>query len=432
MRFPPSASIPDAPATGGTAVAATAQLFPIVPGQYGVANYNKQSGAGFIAAHVVRMANYPNGTKQMLVRDAWRVLFWNGYDQTSVVSGVSADGVLFQPNLASNAPNDQAPDHIADIDFDAQGHVYVAVADRVDMFQGPLVTGQQPLASVHLSNIPFALNQGTTGDVQITGMAWQASTSALFVADNAAHRILRVANPFSGSPTVNLVLGQRGANNRRANRDRDDVYPTLDCFSVQPDSFASLGELRFDKLGNLYITDTSHEGWQCSNNRILEYDAAALNVDAAHPFFCGVMDATYDDTPAELADPARQTCGTPRPARRVYGPPNFTSPEWNTAVAGQPTFPFAVTFDAQNRMILSVDAYGNLYNERVYYYANPVPTCNQSGGCAVPATAIFGSTHAQPASVSFDSSGNLAILDHTWNRVLFYKAADVTSWIAAH
>lgn len=27
---------------------------------------------------------------------------------------------------------------------------------------------------------------------------------------------------------------------------------------------------------------------------------------------------------------------------------------------------------------------------------------------------------------------NLAVLDHTWNRVLYYKAADVTAWMAAH
>ena len=91
-----------------------------------------------------------------------------------------------------------------------------------------------------------------------------------------------------------------------------------------------------------------------------------------------------------------------------------------------------MTFDAQNRMILSVDAYGNLFNERVYYYANPVPTCNQSGGCFVPATAIFPSSNSQAASVSFDATGNLAVLDHTWNRVLFYKGADVTAWMAAH
>jgi len=433
MRFPPSASIPDAPATGGTAVAANAQMFPMNPGQFGLANYNKQSGAGFIASHIVRMANYPNGAKQMLVRDGYRVLWWNNYDQASVISGASADGALYQPDLFSNSQTAGAPDHIAGIDYDAQGRVYVAVADRVDRFQGPLVTGIAG-TSMYLSNMPFSLNQGDTGAVHITGIAYQASTGTLWVADNAAHRVLRVVNPFTANAKVDLVLGQRGAANRRANRDRDDIIPPdLNCFSVQPDSFANMGDLRFDKLGNLYVTDTSHEGWQCSNNRILEWDASSLNVDAAHPFFCGVMDSTYDDTPEEQADPARQTCGTPRPARRVYGPSNFTTFEPQSPVGpGQPTFPFAVAFDAQNRMILTVDAYGNTFDERVYYYANPVPTCNQQGGCAVPARAIFGSTNAQPASVSFDSAGNLAVLDHTWNRVLYYKAADVTAWLAAH
>jgi hypothetical protein len=431
MRY--AANVPDAPVTGGVAIAPTAQLFPIVPGQYGVANYNRQSGAGFIAPHVVRMVSYPNGAKQLLARDAWRVLFWNNYDQTSVGNGASANGALYQPNLASNAPNDLAPAHIADIDFDAQGHVYVAVADRIDMFTGPLVQGQTG-ASVHLSNLPFALNQGNTGTVDITGIAYQASTGAMFVADTLGHRVLRVSNPFGASPVVDLVLGQRSAAHRGPNRDRDiePNTPAIDCLTVQPDSFARTGELRFDRQGNLYVTDTTHEGWQCSNNRIVEYDAAQLIVDAAHPFFCGSMDSTYDDTPAEQNDPARSTCGTARKPRRLYGPDSFTAPEPQTVRPGKPTYPFAVAFDAQNRMILSTDAYGNLNTERVYYYANPVPTCTVSGGCVVSPTAIFPATNGQPASVAFDAAGNLALLDHTWNRVLFYKAADMTAWMAAH
>jgi hypothetical protein len=91
-----------------------------------------------------------------------------------------------------------------------------------------------------------------------------------------------------------------------------------------------------------------------------------------------------------------------------------------------------VSFDAQNRMILSVDAYGNVTSERVYYYTNPVPTCSQPGGCVVPPTAIFPGIHSQPSSVSFDATGNMAILDHTWNRILLYRGTDVSSWMAAH
>lgn len=433
MRYP--GNIPDAPVTGGAAVSSNAILFPIIPGNWSAGNANKMSGAGFSSAHVVRLVGYPSGAKQLIARDSYRVLYWDNYDATTLQDGAIADGVLYQPDLVTNTPNGQATQHIADIDFDAQGRVYVAVGNRVDVFQGPITTGQQPLASLMLSNLPFALNQGNTGDVAVTGIAWQSSTQSLFVADVAGHRVMRVSSPFGTNPVVDLVLGQRGAENLAPNRNRDTTKDNWDyCPSAQADSFANLGELRFDRLGNLYVTDMSHEGWQCSNNRILQFDASQLTPDATHPFFCGKQDSLYDDTAAELADPSRSTCGTPRAARRVYGPENFTTPEPSplSRRAGFPTFPFAVTFDAQNRMILSVDAYGNVATERVYYYSNPVPACNSADGCAVTPTAIFPGTHSQPASVSFDNAGNLAILDHTWNRILFYRAADVSSWISAH
>ena len=100
-----------------------------------------------------------------------------------------------------------------------------------------------------MSNMPFALNQGDTGFVRITGIAYQASTGALLVADEEGPPRPAGRQPVQRQPEVDLALGQRGADNRAPNRDRDETYPELDCFSVQPDSFAAMGELRFDKLG---------------------------------------------------------------------------------------------------------------------------------------------------------------------------------------
>jgi hypothetical protein len=115
----------------------------------------------------------------------------------------------------------------------------------------------------------------------------------------------------------------------------------------------------------------------------------------------------------------------------VFGPESFTAFEPFNIRAGQPTVPYAVAFDANNRMILGADAYGNPRNERVFYYANPLPACTATEGCVVRATAVLPGVNAQPASVAFDSAGNLAVLDHTWNRVLFYPAAQVSTWMAA-
>jgi hypothetical protein len=82
-------------------------------------------------------------------------------------------------------------------------------------------------------------------------------------------------------------------------------------------------------------------------------------------------------------------------------------------------------------MMLTVDGYGNPQNKRVFFYANPVPTCSNSAGCAVSPTKILPLPTAQPTDAAFDLDSNLVIVDQTWTRAVFYAGTDVASWASA-
>jgi hypothetical protein len=129
---------------------------------------------------------------------------------------------------------------------------------------------------------------------------------------------------------------------------------------------------------------------------------------ASKDFFCGALDSG---------------CTDPRRPLRVYGPPDFTT-KGNSSNPDVPGFPFSISFDAQNHLLVTVDGYGNPQGKRAFFYKNPVPTCTVTTGCAVPPSKIFPLTAGQPADSSFDPDGNLVVLDHTWNRVLYHAATD--------
>ena len=221
-------------------MAANAILFPMNPGQCGLDQLQQAVGRGILASHVVRMATYPNGAKQILARDACRVLFWNNYDQASVVSGATADGVIYQPDLFTNVPNAGAPEHIADIDFDAQGRVYIAVADRIDMFQGPFVTGAAAIRRCTCRTFRSRSTRGRPGRSTSPASPIRRRRARCGSPTTPTTASSGSSNPFTANASVDLAIGQRGANNRRAqpNRDRDDGI-RIDCLSVQPDSFSA-------------------------------------------------------------------------------------------------------------------------------------------------------------------------------------------------
>jgi len=152
-------------------------------------------------------------------------------------------------------------------------------------------------------------------------------------------------------------------------------------------------------LGNLYIVDGSREGWQCSNNRLLEFDKESLIPHPSKNFFAN-------------NDPDR------RYPKRVYGGSGFQGDKNAYRAGDKPFTPMGVGFNKNNQMIITADGYGNLLNKRVFKYDNPLPVCNSP--CRVEPNLTIPVAGAQLSNPTFDSEDNLIILDHTWNRVLFF------------
>jgi hypothetical protein len=69
-------------------------------------------------------------------------------------------------------------------------------------------------------------------------------------------------------------------------------------------------------------------------------------------------------------------------------------------------------------MIMTADGYDNPLESRAFIYNDPVPT----GVTAPTPTGRIPLPFNQAGGSSFDSAGRLAMLDHTWSRVVLIAA----------
>ncbi len=119
-----------------------------------------------------------------------------------------------------------------------------------------------------------------------------------------------------------------------------------------------------------------------------------------------------------MPDPSRNFFNQgERVPKRVYASPNFTAKDG--LPSGSPHTPISVAFSPQNKMLMVVDAYGNYQNQRVFLYDMPLPACSTQ--CSVPHSSVIPLTVSQASDASYDREGNLVILDHTWNRTLYFS-----------
>ena len=334
-------------------------------------------------------------TRQLLVNDRYRVLFWNNPDQASSINsaGIPANGVLFQENFNSQV----GATAISAFDKDSLDRVWMADKDNILVFNGPLTNGQKPNYVIHQ---PFNLKSG--GRISIgnwlPGIAYDENNDALWIVDNLNHRIIRLLHPLEESREVDMILGQPSLDSNGRNRGLD---PQLEerCSYMVPNGFSDISSMKLDNSGNLFIVDAGREGRQCSNNRILEYDKEDITPNPNNVF---------ENSQGEIPMP-----------QRVYGMSDFEgySNRSKHRDENNPNVPLSITFN-DKKMYVTADAYWNTYLKRVFVYDQPLLNCNEP--CWVKSTSTLTIPGAQLQDPHFDSYGNFAILDHTWNRVLFF------------
>jgi uncharacterized protein (TIGR03437 family) len=375
-----------------------------------------------------------------------------GYSQLSS----SAYRVLGQPSLQQNGLNMvqgtelNSPSGLALDNRGGQTHLYIsdtrnsrilAWAD-VSSYQ----TGDAPAVILAQPGPQYTspLGIGNKGLTSPLGIAVDAGTGNLYVADYGNNRVLRFPSPFLNPTRIepDAVYGQPGFNSRTA--------ATTDSLLNQPRAVA------FDLTGNLWVADSG-------NHRIVRFSAATLNspippaadaVIGQADLFSGAADtggavsATGLDTPTSivfdssnnlyvsdfgnarvLRFPAPLGPSSKNPAASsVWGQVNFTS----KSVPAQPS-----ASSLTGPVGLALDNSGNLYvavpfDNRVLTFSatSPGPAKNilgQSDFTTRTANTGFTpltspGTLSAPSDVKVDQNGNVFIADSGNNRVIAVPA----------
>jgi hypothetical protein len=296
--------------------------------------------------------------------------------------------VLGQEDFTHNAPLALAANTInrpMAVAPDSSGNLYVAdfiFACRVLQFKPPYTNNMN--ASVVFGEPDFTTNTcGTSASTleEITAVASDGDGD-LWVVDTGNSRIVEFVPPFSNGMPASLVIGQSSLTNSGCNQGATATASTL----------CNAWGMTFDSSGDLWVADSG-------NNRVLEYK----------PPFSNSMAASL-----ELGQPSGATA--------------FTSNTGNNGglSASSLQVPFYLIFDSSGDLWVS-----DTSNNRVLEYTPPF-----SNGMAatlelgqLPGATAF-TTNAQatsqsgfkrPYGISFDTSGNLQVVDSFNNRVMFFE-----------
>jgi hypothetical protein len=210
--------------------------------------------------------------------------------------------------------------------------------------------------------------------------------------DAGGTRIFRVKNysQFANKLFVDMVIGQTNKTEVRCNQGLASPNASTLCAASQ---------IKFDKLGNLFVVDNSYE---CQgNHRIVVYESSSLN--SATTLFPGLA------------------------ATKVFNAPGFNQVgncAYNTV--NQPGSPVSLAFNSKNQMVVGNDGYYGDSSQRqlkqLWFYSDPL--AKQTPDASID---IYMGT---PGELAFDAKDNLLVQDHTWYKVWMINLGCDPEWLS--
>jgi hypothetical protein len=316
---------------------------------------------------------------QLILRDHQRYMVWTNYLRSS--NGAPADLFAGQPNGFSISNRNGIMGRAMHA-VDDQDHLWATGEhSRLYLWQLPFTNGAP--TSRDIISLYWADDPNQEVDYRCSQpVAFDPVSRKLWVFDNQNYRLLRISNytNWHGKLLVDVVIGQTNKVGGQMNRGMS-----------APDaaSFGAVNDLKFDRLGNLFVVDNTYE---CHpNGRVVAF--LADDLAAITNMF-----------------PAIQ-------AKRVYCVESFTQTSYcriHDPVYGDTPFsPVCVAFNSRNEMVIGNDG-GYRYPEKralrqLYLYKNPLTKTTPDAWIELPMGA--------PGEITFDSQDNLIVQDHTWNRV---------------
>jgi hypothetical protein len=328
----------------------------------------------------------PKGTMNYAVADTYnnRVLIYNIPFSTDE----SASVVLGQANFTSGTLPAIAANtfyYPVSAAADSAGNLYVADYDfcRVLQFKPPFTNNMN--ASVVFGEPDFTTANCASG-ASALGYVYAAAIDGdgdLWVSDYKNSRIVEYVPPFSNGMSATLVIGQTSLSGT-AGCNQGLGAPTASTLCEQ------VG-MTFDASGNLWVSDLA-------NNRVLEYK----------PPFSNDMAASL-----ELGQPSGATA--------------FTSYTANNGGLSATSLydPAQPAFDGDGNLWV-VDYLNNRVLEYVPPFSNGMAATLELGhpsGATAFTTGTASTTQSgfyYPYGISFDSSGNIQVVDYDNNRVMIF------------
>ena len=218
---------------------------------------------------------------QLFARDNNRILVWN--DIHTAGTYAPADLILNQDSPDTNDPGGaflgQQPARM----HAAGGYLFAGTDDRIFIYATPVVAGGRnatplKMISANTSDITWA-DDNQPVPFACNGLCYDPTLDALWLSDYPRNRILRIANPLSATPKVNLVIGQ-------TSKTGSDDNHGLGLYTTDARGIAAPWTLAIDHFGNLYAVDSGFEGRDdnAGNLRVLRFDAAAITPQSGNIF----------------------------------------------------------------------------------------------------------------------------------------------------
>jgi hypothetical protein len=315
---------------------------------------------------------------QLIVADG-RLLFWN--NPTTVTQGKPADGFVGASSI-TELPNPG----FTQAKSDASGRVWVTKASEVRVYQAPLATGAQPLRTLSDVAVLGGGQISFDGEGEVYGLAPTQDGQYLWVSQPRRHRVLRIREPLSNAPVVDVVLGQTSLAGTACNQGLVPAPNTGTSEVAGLDMLCFPGAISLDRQGNLYVSDhfLEVEG----NWRMVMFNAALFPASPDTVLFA--------------------------PAATKEFPKS-----------GAPGFPhsfqsFEPAFDSTNRMVVGFNPYSG--KRFVQYFDDPTgvnPADPRDPAYASPSGQLS-DFYGWPVGATFDSADNLYVYDANRGRVMIY------------
>ncbi len=326
---------------------------------------------------------------QLIIRDGQGLKVWNNYMKKTI--GSTPDFTLYRKEGKSGFADRVM---ISDAIDDSNRLWINNEHGGIKVFQLPLKGNDEPLADfieLYWSDNGQKVQKGRGN------MAFDNFSKALYFIDAENSRILRVKNynNFRGKLYADMVIGQPDKETIGCNHNQQEGWTVSG--QPLPDSLCAPYQIKFDKLGNLYVLDNNYE---ChGNDRITVFMADDIkkasglfpNLEAKKAFIGGL---------------------------NSKGPCAYET-------VNMPGSPVSMAFNSKNELVIGNDGYygdaKTRHKKQLWLYKNPLEKQTPDAYIDLPLGAA--------GEIAYDSQDNLIIQDHTWSKVWIINPDKDKFWL---